>query len=839
MGLLRSETMKYGTLVLPSDRAREFIDVLGRRSFLQFVDMNEYSMKRQYRKYIQRIDEMERILRFLFEEIDKLPGAHVHKNKIDNFLDNDKEYQLDRVEETLNKLYVQFVRFRDNNADLLEQKNSAIEEKHVLIAATNQLQEGARHGPMEGRPSVDIASQSLLQHDAANLAEDEEEQLAGDRRRPDEISMTFSSLSGVIKSIDQERFSRTLFRATRGNTYTHFQPIEEDILSDAKSGKAIKKSVFVVYYQGSSHSALHDKISKICEAFGVNVYQWPGSYAEALSRLEEMSELIKDKDKALVAYSDYFMTEIAVLLELKRPGGVSLVEEWRLFCLKEKAIYVTLNMFEGTDITLRADCWFPEALEDDIRRMLMSESNNEQVSAFLLSDKTIARRTPPTYNRTNEFSNVFQNVVDTYGVARYQEANPALLTMVTFPFLFGVMYGDIGHGACVLTFGIFLILSYNNLKYASGELIQMMLGGRYMILLMGMMAVFAGFMYNDFFSIGLDIFGTRWIPNKSGDTNHSHWLPGAKFPYPFGFDPMWKGATNELLTMNSFKMKFSVIVAFVQMGAGITLKGMNTFYFKAPLDFIFEFIPQTILLFVVVGYMDLLILIKWLQPITDNKPKLITTIIDMFMMQPLKPQDQLYAGQPVVQKILLALLLISVPVMLFPKPLILLYQNNKEKLKSVEHHDDHSDHRDSEALTGVDEHHEEEEEFSFGEVFIHQMIETIEFVLGTISNTASYLRLWALSLAHQQLSLVFLEKTVFLAFTMTDNVPLMTILTFLLCAMFACITFGVMLCMDSLECYLHALRLQWVEFQNKFYKADGYKFLPFSFPRRLAELDEE
>jgi V-type H+-transporting ATPase subunit a len=68
---------------------------------------------------------------------------------------------------------------------------------------------------------------------------------------------------------------------------------------------------------------------------------------------------------------------------------------------------------------------------------------------------------PPTYFRSNKLTKGFQSIVDAYGCAKYQEMNPAVFTVITLPFfLFGVMYGHIGHGIMMTPFCICNVILY-------------------------------------------------------------------------------------------------------------------------------------------------------------------------------------------------------------------------------------------------------------------------------------------------------------------------------------------------------------------------------------------
>merc|ERR1719162_2134727 len=138
--------------------------------------------------------------------------------------------------------------------------------------------------------------------------------------------------------------------------------------------------------------------------------------------------------------------------------------------------------------------------------------------------------------------------------------------------------------------GIFLVFNAHKWKHSQPTVYQ----ARYLVLCLGFFATFAGFMYNDFFSIGLPIFASRFEdPDGSGNFQPINDIrnEGGPGPYPFGLDWAWVGAQNELLFVNSMKMKLSVLFGVLQMCTGLVLRFSNAIYDRNVLDLVFECIP--------------------------------------------------------------------------------------------------------------------------------------------------------------------------------------------------------------------------------------------------------
>ncbi|MEE6477917.1 hypothetical protein FKM82_011669 [Ascaphus truei] len=659
-------------------------------------------------------------------------------------------------------------------------------------------------------------------------------------------------------------FERMLWRVCRSNVYLKYSELET-ALQDPVTKEDVTKNVFILFYQGEQ---LKQKVVKICDGFRATVYPCPESSSERRDMVADVNTRIEDLNTVLTQTESHRQR---MLLE----AAQSLCS-WGIKVKKMKAVFHMLNLcnIDVTQQCVIAEIWCPVADKERIKRALYCgmERSGSTIAPIVTDIPT--RMEPPTFNRTNKFTSGFQNIVDAYGVGNYRELNPTPYTIITFPFLFAVMFGDCGHGAVMLGAALWMVMNEKKLLASknNNEIWNTFFGGRYLILLMSVFSIYTGFIYNDCFSKSFNIFGSSWRvrPMFTNGTTKSIsvllsiiWqldpaVPGvfSGNPYPFGIDPIWNIAKNKLNFLNSYKMKMSVIMGITQMVFGVILSLFNHLNFKRHINIILQFIPEMIFILSLFGYLVFMIIFKWCAydvHTSQVAPSILIHFINMFLFTYDVPTNvPLYTHQKELQIFLVIFALISVPWMLLIKPFVLRANHIKGQrmLHSSPLPEDQTEDKDVEgaqanhAKVASQEEHGEGHgehggEFDFGDICVHQAIHTIEFCLGCISNTASYLRLWALSLAHAQLSEVLWTQVMLNGLASAAHGWLGLIIIFIIFAAFAGLTVAILLIMEGLSAFLHALRLHWVEFQNKFYSGAGHLFQPFSFQRILYGTADE
>lgn len=662
-------------------------------------------------------------------------------------------------------------------------------------------------------------------------------------------------VAGVINRERIPTFERMLWRVCRGNVFLRQAEIENP-LEDPVTGDHVHKSVFIIFFQGDQ---LKNRVKKICEGFRASLYPCPETPQERKEMASGVNTRIDDLQMVLNQTEDHRQRVLQ--------AAAKNIRVWFIKVRKMKAIYHTLNLcnIDVTQKCLIAEVWCPVTDLDSIQFALRRGTEHSGSTVPSILNRMQTNQTPPTYNKTNKFTNGFQNIVDAYGIGTYREINPAPYTIITFPFLFAVMFGDFGHGILMTLFAVWMVLRESRIlsQKNENEMFSTVFSGRYIILLMGIFSIYTGLIYNDCFSKSLNIFGSSWsvrpmftLGNWTEETllgssvlQLNPAIPGVfGGPYPFGIDPIWNIATNKLTFLNSFKMKMSVILGIIHMLFGVSLSLFNHIYFKKPLNIYFGFIPEIIFMTSLFGYLVILIFYKWTAydvHSSKNAPSLLIHFINMFLFSyPESGNAMLYSGQKGIQCFLIVVAMLCVPWMLLFKPLVLRHQYLRKKHLGTLNFGgirvgNGPTEEDAEIIQHdqLSTHSEDADEFDFADTMVHQAIHTIEYCLGCISNTASYLRLWALSLAHAQLSEVLWTMVIHIGLHVRSLAG--GFLLFFIFTAFATLTVAILLIMEGLSAFLHALRLHWVEFQNKFYSGAGFKFLPFSFEHiRDGKFDE-
>ncbi len=247
-------------------------------------------------------------------------------------------------------------------------------------------------------------------------------------------------------------------------------------------------------------------------------------YQEALARIERFSAQVDRLRASVAAVGERYAERL-------RQACADL--ELQVQLLQARA------SFGATWATAVISGWAPTAMVDEIVRKVEETTDGQAVvQKEVPTRQEITDGEVPVCLSHSKLLAPFERLVQGYGVATYTEVEPTLLFAVTFLLMFGIMFGDLGHGLCLI--GIALLVKRRAETGAFRDI------GSVMLYCGVASALFGTFVEGSFFGKRLTDMG---------------------FPFTLGFEPMRleEGATDNVIHYLLLALFFGVAVVSLGM----------------------------------------------------------------------------------------------------------------------------------------------------------------------------------------------------------------------------------------------------------------------------------
>ena len=219
--------------------------------------------------------------------------------------------------------------------------------------------------------------------------------------------------------------------------------------------------------------------------------EYDGTPSQARQALEEriadLDRQLEELDQRIASVTAEHTDELAGAMQFleKRSASFDIRKFAALTKEKDNVFYILCGWMPEK----QADA-FQKEIEDDEKTFVVVEDDHDNIFS-----------TPPTKLKNQKVFRPFEMYVKMYGLPAYNELDPTMFVALTYAFIFGAMFGDVGQGLVLLLGGLFLY------KKKGMDLAAIIASA-------GVFSTFFGFMYGSFFGFEDTLIKHIWLKPK-------------------------------------------------------------------------------------------------------------------------------------------------------------------------------------------------------------------------------------------------------------------------------------------------------------------------------------